>query len=164
LAGRLSKNKQQLAEIDVTKYYRMLYTDLFCNKGKEHGMSNQNNKLNGAFCWNELLTGNPTQARAFYEELFGWQATEIPVGEGIYTMFKSAGEDVAGMMKTPSDDIPPHWMSYIKVENITTALQRVEALKGTIRVPVTDIPGMGRFAVIVDPTGAQFAIWETASQ
>jgi predicted enzyme related to lactoylglutathione lyase len=55
-------------------------------------------------------------------------------------------------------DAPSHWMSYVAVTDVDATAQRVEELGGKICVPPTDIPKVGRFCVITDPTGATISL------
>lgn len=113
----------------------------------------------GEFCWNELMASDVDKARDFYCELFGWEHSEIPMGEQTYTVFKVGEQEVAGMMS--NGGATPQWMSYIKVDNVDDTVEKVLQLKGDVRVPVTEIPNVGRFAIIADTTGATFSIWQS---
>jgi len=57
-------------------------------------------------------------------------------------------------MTENAQKLPPHWGSYITVDDADASAKRVKALGGKIIVPPTDIPGVGRLAVIQDPQGA----------
>ncbi len=119
----------------------------------------------GEFCWNELMTGDVSRAKEFYSELLGWQFKDIDMGDMTYTTFSNGDKDVAGMMATPKgENIPPHWMSYICVDDLDEKVQLAQDLGATITVPQTDIKDHGRFAVIVDPTGAHIAFWQTLKE
>lgn len=119
----------------------------------------------GTFVWNELVTADTEGCKRFYGALVGWQAHEVavamPEGTITYTLFKRDGREVAGMMKMEGPawtGIPPHWMAYIEVEDVDAAVARVAALGGTVCVPPTDIPEVGRFSVIKDPAGATVSL------
>ncbi len=110
---------------------------------------------NGTFCWNELITTDTDKAGDFYSSLLGW--TKEPFsGEMPYTLFKTGDKEVGGMMARMPEmgDIPPHWMCYITVENVDESAKQVEDLGGKIICPPKDIPNVGRFTIIADPTGA----------
>lgn len=119
----------------------------------------------GTFCWNEMLSTNPEASRAFYSELLGWKTEEVDMGPmGTYTLFKTAnGDDVGGMMAMPPKakeaGAPSHWLSYVAVESVDESHERALALGATGCVPPTDIPGIGRFAVLTDTAGAVFALY-----
>lgn len=116
------------------------------------------------FCWNELMTPNAHKAKEFYTSLFKWESHDIDMGKMTYTMFKTADKDIAGMMQIPhgqEQQIPPHWMSYISVENLDTMVAKAKTLGATITVPATPVGDFGRFAIIQDPTGAHIALWQS---
>jgi len=119
----------------------------------------------GEFCWNELMTPDAKIAKEFYTSLFGWKTQEHDMGNGTYTMYMKDDDFVGGgMMQIPADQkgqIPPHWMSYISVENVAATVAKAQALGGTIKVPVTPVVGFGSFALIVDPTGAIVGLWQS---
>jgi predicted enzyme related to lactoylglutathione lyase len=62
-------------------------------------------------------------------------------------------------MKKPEGSGPSAWLPYIGVEDVDATFAKVEALGGTVWVKPTDIPNVGRFAVVSDPTGAMFALY-----
>jgi uncharacterized protein len=121
----------------------------------------------GTFCWVELMTRDAAKARAFYSKLIGWKTSEMDMGPaGTYTMWTPEGqeESVGGMMEMNDrqfEGIPPHWMPYIAVDDIHATAGKVEALGGSIKVPVMPIPGIGYFCVIEDPTGAVISLYMT---
>lgn len=126
-------------------------------------MSNESKPVFGEFCWNELMTPDPKKAQAFYEGLFGWTSTEHDMGGKTYTMFMNGDKGLGGMLQTPEDkaNIPPHWMSYISVEDIEKATEKAKSLGGTVMVPKTTVPEMGCFVILQDPTGAHIALWQS---
>lgn len=118
----------------------------------------------GEFCWNELMTPDKKKAQAFYTALCGWTAQDHDMGEMTYTMFMSGDKNIGGMMQIPKDkidQIPPHWMSYICVEDVEKTIEKAKSLGATVKVPVTNVTDMGRFAVIKDPVGAHIAFWQS---
>lgn len=121
----------------------------------------------GTFCWNELMTRDVGAAKTFYTRLLGWTTEEMDMGEmGTYIVFKKGDREVAGMMAMPPDcgeEIPPHWMSYIAVDDVDAGAAKVEQLGGKVCVPPTDIPEVGRFSVITDPTGATISLFKSKS-
>jgi predicted enzyme related to lactoylglutathione lyase len=118
----------------------------------------------GAVCWNELATRDTQAAARFYASVFGWRA-EQP-GEPWYTQFFLAGEEsrrggsAAGMMALAEHwgPVPAHWLTYFGVDDCDASVARAQALGGVVKVPCTDVAGVGRFAVLADPAGAIFAI------
>jgi len=118
----------------------------------------------GAFCWNELLTRDPSGAADFYERLCGWSREDVEMGEtGSYTLFKRGDRDAAGMMAMPPQARGPcTWLLYVAVEDVDAAAKRIAELKGSVYVQPTGIPGVGRFAVGADPNGATFAVYKSS--
>lgn len=115
-----------------------------------------------AFGWSELNTRDTAAAHKFYTGLFGWEtlATDNPAGFS-YTHWRVDGTDIGGMMAMDANwpaNVPPHWMIYATVANCDESAKKVAELGGRVCVPPTDIPEVGRFAVINDPQGAVFSI------
>ena len=107
--------------------------------------------------WLELMTTDPARARDFYTKVLGWTTTEKDMGPaGKYTIFSARGEMLGGMMKTPPEaaKAPPSWTPYVQVESLDAAHAKAKELGGKECMPPTPIPGIGRFSVITDPTGA----------
>ena len=120
----------------------------------------------GEFCWNDLATTNVETCRKFYGELFGWKFKENAATGMAYTEMSVDGQTfIGGMWQTDqcaegetSEMPPPHWMTYIAVNDVDEAAAKVWELGGKVCVPPTDIPNTGRFAVVNDPTGATFSL------
>jgi predicted enzyme related to lactoylglutathione lyase len=117
----------------------------------------------GVFVWNELLTPEVDAAKSFYTEIFGWTTSEMDMGQaGTYTIFRRAGEvDTAGCMQKP-DDVPgpAFWLTYVGTDDVDGTAAKAASLGATIQVPPTDIPNVGRFAVLIDPTGAAIGLFK----
>ena len=118
----------------------------------------------GEFCWNELATTNVKAAKEFYSQSFGWTFSDHEMGDATYSMIKYGNKEFAGMWQIPHDQekqIPPHWMSYISVNNLEQSIEKVKKHGATIKVPLTKAGDYGQFAVIIDPTGAHVALWQS---
>jgi uncharacterized protein len=121
----------------------------------------------GEFCWNELATADVKKAKDFYGKVFGWQFSEYTHGEMTYTLIKLNDKEFGGIWQIPTEkqnEIPPHWMAYILVKDAAAALEKAKQHGATEVKPVTQAGEMGRFAIIVDPTGAHVAVWEPSKQ
>jgi predicted enzyme related to lactoylglutathione lyase len=118
----------------------------------------------GIVCWNELLTTDPAAAVAFYQTVFGWGHGTMDMGPaGVYHLFKREDKDVAGMMQMPPDAAaPPLWMPYFLVADVDASFASALSLGAMPFVKPADIPEVGRFAVLGDPTGASFALFKDA--
>ncbi len=120
----------------------------------------------GEFCWNDLATNNVETCKKFYGELLGWQFKESDATGMVYSEFSVDGQkNVGGMWQTDqcpesetSEMPPPHWMTYIAVDDVDQSAAKVWELGGKVCVPPTDIPNTGRFCVVNDPSGATFSL------
>lgn len=119
----------------------------------------------GTFCWSDLTTTDQEGAKAFYGGLFGWEAEDIPVGEGAsYSMQRLGGRDVAAIAPQPPQQrdagAPPVWNSYVSVKDADAAAERAKEHGATVHAPAFDVMQAGRMAVIQDPQGAFFMVWQ----
>lgn len=124
----------------------------------------------GAFCWVGLATSDPAAARAFYTGVFGWGGEELSAGDaGSYTALLKDGRDVAILYRQQPEaraaGAPPHWTSYISVEDADAIAARAGELGGAavFREPF-DVLDAGRVAAISDPTGAIVSLWQPRSR
>ena len=123
----------------------------------------------GAFCWVELATTDQNGAKNFYSSLFGWAANDNPMGPNdFYTVFLVQGRDAAAAYTLRPDqrahNVPPHWMLYVAVDNADAAANRAVQLGAQVLAPAFDVMDLGRMAVIQDPTGAAFSVWQAKKQ
>jgi predicted enzyme related to lactoylglutathione lyase len=119
----------------------------------------------GTFSWVELATSDAKAGVAFYRALFGWDVVEHDMGPGgVYTIFTMRDRDVAAGSAMQDDErrmgIPPHWNLYVTVENADAAAAKAASLGATVLVPPFDVMNHGRMAVVQDPAGAVFQLWE----
>lgn len=114
-----------------------------------------------SLCWTELMTRDAEQATAFYSGLFNWKPEAKQTDGFEYAEWWLNGTAVGGMMtmeRAAFDDIPSHWMTYFAVDDCDAKAASAEAAGATVLSAPTDIPGVGRFAVLRDPQGATFCI------
>jgi predicted enzyme related to lactoylglutathione lyase len=114
----------------------------------------------GEFCWTNMLTPQPTEAREFFGQLLGWTYFEIPGhGHGV----RVGGRDVGAIFDLDGPNTPPgtkpHLGVLLKVTNADATCEKVLALGGKAK-PAFDIWDQGRMAVCTDPNGAEFDVWE----
>jgi uncharacterized protein len=115
----------------------------------------------GRFVWRDLLATNVDVAKRFYGELFGWTTKEFP-GPKPYCTLQAGEKMVGGLMPIPKGEpYPPFWMSYVSVSDVDACVERAKSAGGKIHKSGTDIPGVGRFAIIGDPNGATTAAFKT---
>jgi predicted enzyme related to lactoylglutathione lyase len=119
----------------------------------------------GTFCWPELMTIDGPAAKKFYSALFGWDASDVPMGEsGPYSLMRVRGQDAGAIFPMDatmrSANIPVHWQAYVSVVSADEAAKKAKALGGVVIQEPFDVFDLGRMAVMQDPTGAVFSVWE----
>ena len=121
---------------------------------------------NGTFYWNELLTDDVPKAVAFYQDIMGWEFAEVPMSEQMtYWVAKLDGMPVAGVMEMPKElpeGTPPHWMSYIAVDDVDAEVAKAKAAGAIILNAPFDVPNVGRIAILKDAGNAVIG-WMTAA-
>jgi predicted enzyme related to lactoylglutathione lyase len=111
----------------------------------------------GRFTWHELMMKDAKASVRFYQELFGWKVSEMPMGgHGTYYMFAQGESPVCGGMVLEQKGIPSHWLTYVGVEDADATAAKIKSNGGQILVPPTEVPNMVRFIVATDPQGAAF--------
>jgi uncharacterized protein len=128
-------------------------------------MSERTKYAPGTFSWTDLTTTDQAAAKEYYTQLFGWEAEDNPVGDGVYySMMRLGGKEVAAISPQPEQQreagVPPAWNSYITVESADEALQKAKQLGATIHASAFDVLDVGRMGVVQDPQGAFFLLWE----
>lgn len=106
----------------------------------------------------ELHTKSPDRAKKFYTEMFDWKMEEFPAMD--YTMINVGEGTGGGIMKNPMPEDPDSWLPYILVDDVAASTRKAESLGGTVVKGITEVPDMGWFSVIIDPTGAAFGLWQ----
>ena len=110
----------------------------------------------------ELNTTDVDKAKSFYGKLFDWKLEDSPMPDGTtYTMIGVGEGTAGGILKHPMGG-PSIWLPYMLVDDVHAATAKAQTLGGTIIRDVSEIPGVGWFSVILDPTGAAFAMWKAA--
>ena len=121
-----------------------------------------NGSVRGRFVWHDLMTSDPQAAVAFYCGVVGWKSQVW--GQGVdYTMFVAPSGPVGGVMTLPEEartmGATPHWLTYIGTPDCDATCARAAELGGRVLKAPGDIPTVGRFAILLDPFGAAFAVF-----
>jgi uncharacterized protein len=112
----------------------------------------------------ELNTTDPEKAKTFYSKLFNWKMEKEQTVPGLdYTMIKPGEGTGGGLMKQMMPNAPSEWLAYVVVDDIKAATDKAKTLGAKIMKDVTEIPGMGWFSIITDPTGAHLGLWKAAN-
>jgi predicted enzyme related to lactoylglutathione lyase len=128
-------------------------------------MSTEVSTAVGRFVWHDLMTTDVARASDFYSRLCGWtigggaDAAAGAAAEPYVVIAGPAGAlgGLAAFAPAPAAAIASHWIGYVAVEDVDATVARAEELGGRVRVGGREIPGIGRFAVVADPTGAVFS-------
>lgn len=118
----------------------------------------------GRFVWHDMMTTDPRKSEEFYAALLGWTTENVSVGEGTsYAMIRAGGAGVGGYEPLdPRYGIASHWLGYVTVEDLDAAVSQAREASGEVAIPPTEIPGVGRFAVLVHPAGSRVAAFAPA--
>ena len=122
----------------------------------------------GQFCWTEIASTDADKCIEFYSNVFGWKFKKGDGAQGmIYNEFSTPGSDypAGGLYKIDptwfdGNPPPPHFMSYVVVDDIDESTQKAKDLGGTVTRGPIDVPGVGRMSIITDPTGAHIALFK----
>ena len=119
-------------------------------------------KTHGDIGWCDLATDDVDKARDFYADVIGWNTGIVDLGQGPYTVFKIGDRPVAGLMarapEGPASRTPTAWKLYVTVDDVDACAARVSGAGGVVLAGPTDIPAVGRMAIVRDPTGGVIGI------
>lgn len=115
--------------------------------------------------WTDLATSDEAAALEFYSGLFGWEDEPNPAGEGMVYHMQKLGDDYVAAITAQQpheaqQGIPPHWNTYITVDDLEAAVGKVAAAGGQVFAEPFDVMDAGRMAAIADPTGAAVNLWQ----
>jgi hypothetical protein len=127
-------------------------------------MANIDSHAPGSFCWIELATTDQAGAKAFYTSLFGWAISDFPMGPGqVYTIFNLEGRNTGAAYTIDPKTmpgVPPNWTLYVATNSADDSAAKATAAGGKLRGGPFDVAEFGRMAVLEDPTGAVFCVWQ----
>jgi len=129
-------------------------------------MSQRTEYAPGTPSWTDLATPDLAASEAFYGSLFGWSFDTQDTGDADnpYVMINQGDKAVAGMMKLSPEmaagGMPPVWSTYVTVKDVDAAAKRAKDLGGAALSESMDVMDAGRMAVVADPGGAVFCVWE----
>ncbi len=122
----------------------------------------------GSFIWYELMTKDPAAAKAFYDDVVGWDIdAEAPPGPMEYRMIKVADGMVGGVMTLSTDMVAgggrAMWIGYFGADDVDRTVEGIKADGGEVHLPPFDVPNVGRIAMVTDPQGVPFYVMRGAS-
>ena len=129
-------------------------------------MPERTNYAHGTPSWVDLQTSDPSAAKQFYGSIFGWTYDDMPTGDtpdAVYSMAMLNGKQaaaIASLGDMAAQGVPPHWNSYVTVDDVEATTAQVAGAGGTVIAPAFDVMDAGRMSVIQDPTGAMLNLWQ----
>jgi predicted enzyme related to lactoylglutathione lyase len=121
------------------------------------------NTVGSAFTWHEVYGGTTQGLLDFYTGVLGWKAVTYPMEGGDYTILEKDGHAIAGVVgnNTPGmENVPPHWATYITVDDVDARLTKCVELGGSLVHGPMDVPTVGRMVLVKDPFGATFWLFK----
>jgi uncharacterized protein len=117
---------------------------------------------NGAPCWMELSTSDGEKAEAFYGDLFGWSAFDTGADFGHYTIMSKGEDRIAGMMPKGDGEqgLPDAWTIYFAVDDARVTAEAARSAGGQVVFDPMEVRDQGTMAVLTDPAGAFFGLWQ----
>ncbi len=112
----------------------------------------------GSFHWNELWTSDAGKSLAFYKKAFGYSSEEMPMPTGKYYVLKNGDKPRGGLMKSMQEGIPTMWLPYVQVDGCDDTVKRAKNHGAEVHLEATDVPNVGRFAILKDPLGAVIGV------
>jgi predicted enzyme related to lactoylglutathione lyase len=109
----------------------------------------------------ELHTNNPEKSKKFYTSMFDWKLEGFPGTD--YAIIKVGEGTGGGIMKNPMPGDPDNWLPYVLVDDVAASTKKAKSLGAAVARDITEVPDMGWFSVIIDPTGAAFGLWQPKS-
>ncbi|WP_347331720.1 VOC family protein [Marinimicrobium locisalis] len=127
----------------------------------------------GEFIWYELLSTDSNAAIAFYNAILDWQATDSGQRNMDYRILSARDEDagaphdVGGLMQMTEEmregGLKPVWLGYIGVDDVDRTVATIVEMGASVQLPPTDIPNVGRLAMVSDPQGTPFYVMKGSS-
>ena len=116
--------------------------------------------MSNPFVHVELNTTDLNRAQSFYGKLFNWQTEETKLPDGNYTLINVGEGTGGGMLPQMVPGAPSEWLPYVAVDDIQAATEKARKLGASVMKDVTEVPNMGWFSIITDPTGAHLGLWK----
>jgi uncharacterized protein len=109
----------------------------------------------------ELMSTDTAKTKAFFGKLFDWNLEDMPMPAGAYTMINVGSGTGGGIMQNPIQGAPSSWVPYVGVADVKAATEKARQLGAKVMKDITQIPNMGSFSIISDPTGSLLGLWQS---
>jgi hypothetical protein len=117
---------------------------------------------NGVPCWADVMATDVRASGAFYAAVLGWTVPEPEEQWGGYVTAEAGGRSVAGIGPV-QQGAPAAWTLYLATDDVEGLVARAPEHGGTVLGPVMDVGDVGRMAVLADPSGAAFGLWQAGT-
>ena len=117
----------------------------------------------GVPCWIDMGNREVDAAAAFYAELLGWDVPEADEEMGGYRVATLDGKAVAGLSPMQETPGPGFWTTYVNVDDADATCARASEAGGAVLMPAMDVMDLGRMAILTDPAGAAFGLWQAGT-
>jgi predicted enzyme related to lactoylglutathione lyase len=133
----------------------------------ENSMDEMSLNQGKTFVWHEVYAPDAQASVDFYTKCLDFGSTEMPMDENFtYRMLTRNGQPVCGVLSTTDmkmDGVPPHWATYVSVDDVDARLETCKANGATLVAGPMDVPNVGRMCLIQDPQGAHIWLFKSAS-
>jgi predicted enzyme related to lactoylglutathione lyase len=116
--------------------------------------------MSNPFAYAELDTHKRGGRRDFYRRLFDWRLGDKSLPGGGYTELDPGETFPAGMTLAANSNASSHWLPYIRVADVAASTEKAKQLGAETIRELINVPGLGRFSILVDPAGAVFGLWQ----
>jgi uncharacterized protein len=114
----------------------------------------------GSFVWFEYAAKETSKAQGFFGELFGWGIQKVPMPQGEYTMIAAGDRTIGGYL--PDGAPQARWLTHLRVQDARAVAGKIASLGGKVLEQAVKIGDFGTMAIVTDPHGASFALWQPA--
>lgn len=118
--------------------------------------------VDGTVCWADLSTADVDKGKAFYSDLFNWKIEAGQHDPSGYLHIINGDQFIGGIPPSQYRDpnVPPHWLLYFATSDCAASLDKAKDLGATVLLPLQEIPNVGTMAILKDPQGAVFALFQ----
>ena len=117
--------------------------------------------MGNPFVHAELMSTDVNRSKTFYGKLFDWELEDLPMPAGAYTMIRVGSGTGGGIMQNPIPNAPSSWVPYVEVSDVKAATEKAQSLGAKVMKGITEVPNMGWFSLITDPTDSMIGLWQT---
>lgn len=113
----------------------------------------------------ELMSTDVEKAQNFFGQLFDWKFDPIQGGDGMpYTVIRVGDGTGGGIMKNPMPVAPSMWMPYVLVDDLRASTDKAIKLGATLIKDITEVPNIGSFSIIAEPSGGMLGLWKQKTE